>query len=128
MPRAWWHSNFAVAATLTAGSFSWENAAKDFTWMSVGGLGLGASMGWGFSRGRDMVTRRVGDVAATQMVLLLILLPFASYIMGEYIGVSGYFVRRSCGYSYQFCRSGPQQLHLGAPADRRHLEHGRGRF
>ena len=80
---------FAVAATLTAGSFSWENAAKDFTWMSVGGLGLGALMGWGFSRGRDMVTRRVGDVAATQMVLLLILLPFASYIMGEYIGVSG---------------------------------------
>ena len=79
---------FAVAATLTAGSFSWENAAKDFTWMSVGGLGLGALMGWGFSRGRDMVTRRVGDVAATQMVLLLILLPFASYIMGEYIGVS----------------------------------------
>lgn len=93
---------FAVAATLTAGSFSWENAAKDFTWMSVGGLGLGALMGWGFSRGRDMVTRRVGDVAATQMVLLLILLPFASYIMGEYIGVSGILSAVSAGIATNF--------------------------
>ena len=93
---------FAVAATLTAGSFSWENAAKDFTWMSVGGLGLGALMGWGFSRGRDMVTRRVGDVAATQMVLLLILLPFASYIMGEYIGVSGILSAVAAGIAINF--------------------------
>ena len=93
---------FAVAATLTAGSFSWENAAKDFTWMSVGGLGLGALMGWGFSRGRDMVTRRVGGVAATQMVLLLILLPFASYIMGEYIGVSGILSAVAAGIATNF--------------------------
>lgn len=93
---------FAVATTLTAGSFSWENAAKDFTWMSVGGLGLGALMGWGFSRGRDMVTRRVGDVAATQMVLLLILLPFASYIMGEYIGVSGILSAVAAGIATNF--------------------------
>ena len=93
---------FAVAATLTAGSFSWENAAKDFTWMSVGGLGLGALMGWGFSRGRDMVTRRVGDVAATQMVLLLILLPFASYIMGGYIGVSGILSAVAAGIATNF--------------------------
>ena len=99
---------FAVAATLTAGSFSWENAAKDFTWMSVGGLGLGALMGWGFSRGRDMVTRRVGDVAATQMVLLLILLPFASYVMGEYLGVSGVLPAVAAGIATDFadlCRS-----------------------
>ena len=93
---------FAVAATLTAGSFSWGNAAKDFTWVSVGGLGVGALMGWGFSRGRDMVTRRVGDVAATQMVLLLILLPFASYIMGEYIGVSGILSAVAAGIATNF--------------------------
>ena len=80
---------FAVAATLTTAAFSWEEAAKEFTWMAVGGLALGSLMGWGFSRGRDIVTRRVGDVAATQMVLLLVLLPFASYIVGEYVGVSG---------------------------------------
>ena len=93
---------FAVAATLTAGSFTWESAAKDFTWMAVGGLGLGTLMGWGFSRGRDMVTRRVGDVAATQMVLLLILLPFAAYIGGEYIGVSGILSAVAAGIATNF--------------------------
>ncbi len=59
-------------------------------------------MGWGFSRGRDIVTRRVGDVAATQMVLLLILLPFASYIMGEYIGVSGILSAVAAGIATDF--------------------------
>lgn len=79
---------FAVAATLT-GAFSWGAVAKDFTWMAVGGLGIGALMGWGFSTARDAITRRVGDLAATQMVLLLVLLPFAAYLAGEKIGVSG---------------------------------------
>ena len=32
---------FAVAATLT-GVFSWGDVAKDFTWMAVGGLVVGA--------------------------------------------------------------------------------------
>lgn len=92
---------FAVAATLT-GMFSWSNVAKDFTWMAVGGLGLGAAMGWGFSTARDAITRRVGDVAATQMVLLLILLPFASYIVGEKIGVSGILAAVAAGIATNF--------------------------
>lgn len=79
---------FAVAATLT-GVFSWGEVAKEFTWMAVGGLGVGALIGWGFSHARGTITRRLGDVAATQMVLLLVLLPFAAYIVGEKIGVSG---------------------------------------
>ena len=49
-----------------------------------------------------MVRRRVGDVAATQMVLLLILLPFASYIMGEYIGVSGILSAVAAGIATNF--------------------------
>ena len=93
---------FAVAATLTTAAFSWEDAAKEFTWMAVGGLGLGTFMGWGFSRARDVVTRRVGDVAATQMVLLLILLPFAAYIGGEYIGVSGILSAVAAGIATNF--------------------------
>ncbi|MDR3003899.1 MAG: cation:proton antiporter, partial [Acidovorax sp.] len=87
---------FAVAATLT-GVFSWDAVAKDFTWMAVGGLGIGALLGWGFSRMRDTVTRRVGDVAATQMVLLLVLLPFAAYIVGEKFGVSGILAAVAAG-------------------------------
>ena len=92
---------FAVAATLT-GLFSWSNVAKDFTWMAVGGLGVGAAMGWGFSYARDAVTRRVGDVAATQMVLLLVLLPFAAYIVGEKIGVSGILAAVAAGIATNF--------------------------
>ncbi|MGN1056053.1 MAG: Na+/H+ antiporter [Comamonas sp.] len=92
---------FAVAATLT-GLFSWSNVAKDFTWMAVGGLGIGALMGWGFSYARDAITRRVGDVAATQMVLLLVLLPFASYIVGEKIGVSGILAAVAAGIATNF--------------------------
>ena len=92
---------FAVAATLT-GLFSWGNVAKDFTWMAVGGLAIGALMGWGFSYARDTVTRRVGDVAATQMVLLLVLLPFAAYIVGEKIGVSGILAAVAAGIATNF--------------------------
>ncbi|MEG3002932.1 MAG: Na+/H+ antiporter [Comamonas sp.] len=92
---------FAVAATLT-GAFSWGAVAKDFTWMAVGGLGIGALMGWGFSTARDAITRRVGDVAATQMVLLLVLLPFAAYLAGEKIGVSGILAAVAAGIATNF--------------------------
>lgn len=92
---------FAVAATLT-GVFSWTEVAKDFMWMALGGLGAGALIGWGFAVARDTVTRRLGDVAATQMVLLLVLLPFAAYIVGERIGVSGILAAVAAGITTNF--------------------------
>ncbi|WP_448252062.1 Na+/H+ antiporter [Ottowia oryzae] len=92
---------FAVAATLT-GVFSWTEVAKDFMWMALGGLGAGALIGWGFAVARDKVTRRLGDVAATQMVLLLVLLPFAAYILGERIGVSGILAAVAAGITTNF--------------------------
>ena len=92
---------FAVAATLT-GMFSWGEVAKEFTWMAVGGLGVGAAIGWGFSHARGTITRRLGDVAATQMVLLLVLLPFAAYIVGEKIGVSGILAAVAAGIATNF--------------------------
>ncbi len=92
---------FAVAATLT-GLFSWTEVAKDFLWMALGGLGVGAAIGWGFSYARSTITRRVGDVAATQMVLLLVLLPFAAYLVGEQIGVSGILAAVAAGIATNF--------------------------
>ena len=92
---------FAIAATLT-GVFSWGEVAKEFTWMAVGGLGVGAAIGWGFSHARGTITRRLGDVAATQMVLLLVLLPFAAYIVGEKIGVSGILAAVAAGIATNF--------------------------
>ncbi|GLS14838.1 Na+/H+ antiporter [Hydrogenophaga electricum] len=92
---------FAVAATLT-GLFSWTEAAKEFLWIALGGLGAGALLGWGFASLRETVTRRVGDVAATQMVLLMVLLPFAAYLLGEHIGVSGILAAVAAGVTTNF--------------------------
>ena len=87
---------FAIAATLT-GAFSSTKVTQDFLWIALGGLGVGALVGWGFSYLRETVTRRLGDVAATQMVLLLVLLPFAAYLLGEYFGVSGILAAVAAG-------------------------------
>jgi CPA1 family monovalent cation:H+ antiporter len=92
---------FAVAATLT-GAFSWADAGKEFLWVALGGLAVGAGLGWAFALGRETVTRRVGDVAATQMVLLLVLLPFAAYLVGEHIGVSGILAAVAAGVTTNF--------------------------
>ena len=92
---------FAIAATLT-GAFSSTEVTQDFLWIALGGLGVGALVGWGFSYLRETVTRRLGDVAATQMVLLLVLLPFAAYLLGEYFGVSGILAAVAAGVATNF--------------------------
>ena len=92
---------FAVAATLT-GLFSWTNVAQEFLWIAFGGVAVGVVVGWGFSYLRETVTRRLGDVAATQMVLLLVLLPFAAYLLGEKIGVSGILAAVAAGVATNF--------------------------
>ncbi|RYF63694.1 MAG: Na+/H+ antiporter, partial [Comamonadaceae bacterium] len=92
---------FAVAATLT-GMFSWTVVAREFLWIALGGLATGALIGWGFARGRAFVTGRVGDVAATQMALLLVLLPFAAYLLAERIGVSGILAAVAAGITTNF--------------------------
>ena len=92
---------FAIAATLT-GVFSWTQVTREFLWIALGGLGIGALVGWGFSYLREAVTRRLGDVAATQMVLLLVLLPFAAYLLGEKFGVSGILAAVAAGVTTNF--------------------------
>ena len=92
---------FAVAATLT-GLFSWTNVVQEFLWIAFGGVAVGVVVGWGFSYLRETVTRRLGDVAATQMVLLLVLLPFAAYLLGEKIGVSGILAAVAAGVATNF--------------------------
>lgn len=92
---------FAVAATLT-GVFSWTAAVREFLWVALGGLGVGVLLGWGFAVARETVTRRVGDVAATQLVLLLVLLPFAAYLLSEAVGVSGILAAVAAGVTTNF--------------------------
>ncbi len=83
-------------------AIAWTQVTQEFLWIALGGLGVGAAVGWGFSYLRDTVTRRLGDVAATQMVLLLVLLPFAAYLLGEKIGVSGILAAVAAGVATNF--------------------------
>jgi CPA1 family monovalent cation:H+ antiporter len=92
---------FAVAATVT-GAFSWHRAVADFLWIALAGLAVGAALGWGYARLRARVTRRLGDMAATQMVVLMVLLPFAAYLLGERIGASGILAAVAAGITTNF--------------------------
>jgi CPA1 family monovalent cation:H+ antiporter len=92
---------FAVAATVT-GAFSWNRAVTAFLWIALAGLAVGAALGWGYARLRARVTRRLGDVAATQMVVLMVLLPFAAYLLGERIGASGILAAVAAGITTNF--------------------------
>ncbi|ARU03749.1 Na+/H+ antiporter [Comamonas serinivorans] len=92
---------FAVLATVT-GSLAWQSVAKDFVWMAVGGVAVGALLGWLFALVREAVSRRLGDLASTQLVLLLVLLPFAAYLVGEKIAVSGILAAVAAGVATNF--------------------------
>jgi len=92
---------FAVAATLT-GTFSWADAGRSFLLIALGGLAVGTAAGWAYARARSTITRRLGDVAATQTVLLMMLLPFAAYIVAERLGVSGILAAVAAGITTNF--------------------------
>ena len=92
---------FAVAATVT-GAFSWGHATLAFLWIALAGLAAGAALGWGYALLRARVTRRLGDIAATQMVTLMVLLPFAAYLLGERIGASGILAAVAAGITTNF--------------------------
>ncbi|MDR2189048.1 MAG: Na+/H+ antiporter [Azonexus sp.] len=96
---------FAVAATVT-GAFSWHGAVVDFLWIALAGLAVGALLGWGYAGLRERVTRRLGDVAATQMVVLMVLLPFAAYLLGDGIGASGILAAVAAGVTTNFADLG----------------------
>ena len=92
---------FAVLAT-AVGALSWQTMAKEFVWMAAGGLAIGSLLGWVFAVIREAVSRRVGDLASTQLVLLLVLLPFAAYLAGEKVGASGILAAVAAGVATNF--------------------------
>ncbi|MFF7708060.1 Na+/H+ antiporter [Pseudomonas sp. NPDC007930] len=78
---------FALAAAVT-GYFSLAEASVSFLLVALGGLALGVAASWLVGRGRSWMIARGWDDPATHVVFML-LLPFATYVLAERIGVSG---------------------------------------
>ncbi|MDX5628257.1 MULTISPECIES: Na+/H+ antiporter [unclassified Brenneria] len=79
---------FAVAVAMGTMVFSVSGATLAFIKVALGGLLAGVAVTWLYSKSLRIISRWSGNDAATQIVLLL-LLPFAAYLIAEHIGVSG---------------------------------------
>ncbi|AXF77940.1 Na+/H+ antiporter [Erwinia tracheiphila] len=87
---------FAVAVAMGTMIFTVSGASLEFVKVAVGGLLAGAVICWLYGRSLRLLSRWSGDDPATQTVLLL-LLPFASYLIAEHIGFSGILAAVAAG-------------------------------
>lgn len=95
---------FAIAAILT-GSFSLWQASLSFLVIALGGLAVGGALAWLLSLGRRTVARWTDDEPAIQVVLLM-LTPFAAYLVAEHFGVSGILSAVAAGIAMTYTESG----------------------
>ena len=87
---------FAVAVAMGTMVFTVSGASLEFVKVAVGGLVAGIVICWLYGKSLRLFSRWTGDDPATQTVLLL-LLPFASYLIAEHIGVSGILAAVAAG-------------------------------
>lgn len=79
---------FAISVAMGTMIFSISGVSIEFIKVSMGGLLAGIIITWGYSKSLRLIMNwTIGD-SATQTMLLL-LLPFAVYLVAEHIGVSG---------------------------------------
>lgn len=86
---------FAVAAMLT-GHFSFADATFSFCWLFLGGIAVGVGLVWMFRQLQRRIIRWSGEHTPAQ-VLLLLMLPFATYILAEEMQVSGILAAVAAG-------------------------------
>jgi len=79
---------FAIAVAMGTMVFTVGGASLEFVKVAAGGLLAGVAVTWAYSKSLRLINRWSGDDPATQTVLLL-LLPFAAYLIAEHLGVSG---------------------------------------
>ena len=79
---------FAVAVAMGTMVFTVGGATLEFFKVAIGGILAGFVVSWLYGRSLRFLSCWGGDEPATQIVLLF-LLPFASYLIAEHIGVSG---------------------------------------
>ncbi len=87
---------FAIAAVLT-GQFSVGDAALRFLFMAIGGVLVGATVTWLFSRVRRRLLRWGNEAEPASQIALLLLLPFAAYLIAERVQVSGILAAVAAG-------------------------------
>ncbi|MCU5772579.1 Na+/H+ antiporter [Erwiniaceae bacterium BAC15a-03b] len=87
---------FAVAVAMGTMVFTVGGASVEFVKVAIGGLLAGVAVCWLFGKSLRLFSRLTGDDPATQTVLLL-LLPFASYLIAEHLGVSGILAAVAAG-------------------------------
>ncbi len=87
---------FAVAVAMGTMVFTVGGASLEFMKVAIGGLLAGIAVSWLYGRSLRLMSRWSGDEPATQIVLLF-LLPFASYLIAEHIGVSGILAAVAAG-------------------------------
>ena len=88
---------FAMLAA-TTGAFSFSQATLSFIVIAIGGLLLGGALAFAFSFIRTrLVDRRSGEESATQIVLLQLLLPFATFLLAEHLHLSGILAAVAAG-------------------------------
>jgi CPA1 family monovalent cation:H+ antiporter len=98
---------FALAAANT-GYFSLTEASVSFVWVACGGLALGVLLSWLVGRGRAWMVARGWDDPATHVVLML-LLPFAAYVLAEHLGLSGILCAVAAGMMQSWLDLLPRQ-------------------
>lgn len=89
---------FAITAALT-GTFSLGHATVRFVWVAVGGLACGFVVTWLFGQVRRAIARLSGELDAPSHIALLLLLPFAAYLLAERVAVSGILAAVAAGMS-----------------------------
>ena len=107
---------FAIAVAMGTMVFTVSGATVEFLKVAIGGLLAGVAVTWLYSKSLRIMSRWSGDDPATQTVFLL-LLPFASYLIAEHIGVSGILAAVAAGMTISqsgVIRNAPLAMRLRA--------------
>lgn len=99
---------FAVAAAMT-GMFSVSEAFVTFLWVAIGGIGIGAVLTWGVMKGKDIITRRLGEETGSQ-ILLSLLIPFGAYLLAEHLHCSGILAAVAAGITMSYAEQSGQLM------------------
>jgi len=79
---------FAIAAVAT-GVFALPQALGAFAWTAAGGVAVGVAFGLGLKLAYDRLWPEGGEANGSPAVLLMLLAPFAPYLLAEHFGLSG---------------------------------------